>query len=300
MKKNRKEKFWIYYNSFGFGEGFRVEEFGRHDNAPEYAFREARPNNIFQIVTAGVCHLTVFTGNTQKEYTLKAGDGFLIKSGVEHRYVSDKEEPCTRIWMAFAGVETNEMFRALDADEGISVFYGIDAQKAERLSNELKKNMSSDVVAKFNVLSVVYKFFGIIAKNADLNKDKALAVYDSKNPKELVNTVMHYIDGHIKEKISVESLANLFGYERSYFYKLFKRYNGISVQEYVINRRINLARRLCVDTDMPFLKIANELGYDSYVSFYKTFVRIVHCSPENYRKMYKKSDDGANLTDDDK
>lgn len=288
MKRKAREKFWIYFNSFGFGEGFRVEEFGRHVNEPGYQYRETRPNNIFQIVTKGVCHLTVFKGDKKNEYTLSAGDGFMVKSDMEHIYISDEKEPCTRVWMAFTGTEINEMLKGFEMVDGCCVFRGLDSKETELLFDELEKNMSGGVVSKFNVLGIVYKFFGIIAEKVNFYKTEKQEVSEIHKQKEFVNTVVKYIDSHIKEDISVEVLSSLFGYERSYFYKLFKKYIGVSVQKYVINRRIAIARQLCTETKMPFMNIASELGYDNYVSFYKAFVKIVHNSPEEYRKMYSK------------
>lgn len=291
MKRKTREKFWIYYNSFGFGEGFRVEEFGRHVNEPDYQYRETRPNNIFQIVTEGVCYLTVFKGDKKTEYTLSAGDGFIVKSDIEHIYLSDENAPCTRVWMAFTGTESNEMLKNFEFVDGCCVFRGIDVKETERLFDKLRKNASSAIVSKFNVLGIVYRFFGAMANTINLSKTENAEVLETDKQKDFVNMVVQYIDSHIKEDISVESLASLFGYERSYFYKVFKKYTGVSVQKYVVNRRIAVARRLCTETQMPFSNIARELGYDNYVSFYKAFVKIVHNSPETYRKMYSKDND---------
>jgi AraC-like DNA-binding protein len=288
MRKSKNKEFWIYYNSFGIGDGLCVEEFGRHVNAKGYTYEEQRANNIFQIVTKGVCKLTVKTGDKQTEYVLNAGDGFLVKSGTRHEYKSDEVEPCTRVWLAFTGTDVGNVFKMLDKDLECSVFNGVNVKEVENLFTQLEKNANSHGVSKFNVLSVAHRLFAIIAESVgETNGEQSEKISIDRN-KDFVNTVVKYIDSHLKEGLSVSYLAKLFNYEKSYFYKLFKAHTGVSVQKFIINRRIHVARELCVETNIPFTKIAEDLGYNNYASFYKAFVKIVHSSPETYRKTYSK------------
>ena len=194
MKRKAREKFWIYYNSFGFGEGFRVEEFGRHVNDPNYQYSETRPNNIIQIVTKGVCYLTVLNGEEKTEYTLSAGDGFMVQSGTAHAYISDECEPCTRVWMAFTGTESKEVLKGFEMADGHSVFRGLDVKDIERSFDTLAKNTSGEIISKFNVLGVAYKIFGAIAKNVNSSKIEENEFSKTDKQKDFVNTVVHYIE----------------------------------------------------------------------------------------------------------
>ena len=288
MKKNKNKIFWIYYNSFKISDCFCVEEFGRHVNAKGYRYTETRSNNIFHIVTKGVCYLTVKNGNKEEKFTLKAGEGFLMKSGSEHTYVSDKADPCTRVWIAFTGSDSGDIFKSLGIDEEHFIFRGIDVAETESLFDRLFENTRNGTVAKFNVLSVVMRFFAMLSEIAGKDVCKQTETAKTDHAKEFVDTVVKYIDSHIKDKLSVADLASLFNYETSYFHKLFKKYTGVSVQKFIVDRRIHLARELCVETDLPFMVIASDLGYVNYVSFYRAFVNITHSSPEDYRKTYSK------------
>lgn len=290
MKKSKPKRFWIYYNSFKIGDGFCVEEFGRHVNAKDYTYSELRPNNILQIVTRGVCHLTVKNGTTTEKCVLKAGDAFLVKSGVEHTYVSDTEFPCTRVWIAFTGFDVENIFKLLDIKGGYGIFSGLNAKDIELKFNELYNNMSVSGIAKLNVLSVAYSIFAAVAATVGVSSEKNTDGTKAIVSKNFIKNVTAYIDDHINDGLSVEGLAKHFNYETSYFYKIFKQHIGVSVQEYVISRRIHFARELCVETDIPFTEIAHNLGYTNYAAFYKAFVKIVGSSPQIYRKTYRKTD----------
>ena len=289
MKKNKPKRFWIYYNSFKIGDGFCVEEFGRHVNPKGYCFNETRANNILQIVTKGICHLTVINGGTEEKITLKEGDAFLIKSGVKHTYVADNDFPCTRVWLAFIGSSVSNIFKMLNVDGGYAIFSDLNINGIEEIFSNLSENKNNSNVAKFNVLSYVNRLFAILAEKLNETNSIDSDKNSVKETKELVDTVVKYIDVHIKEKLQVEDISRLFNYEMSYFYKLFKQYTGVSVQQYVIERKMHFARELCVETDMPFIEIAYNLGYSNYVAFYKAFVKIVHASPQKYRQTYQKN-----------
>lgn len=287
--KMRKKTFWIYYNSFKISKSFCVEEFGRHVNPKGYEYTETRSDNIFHIVTKGVCRLIVQNDDACEEFTLNAGDCFFVKSGVKHTYVSDKISPCTRVWFSFTGYELDDIFKSLDINGGCCVFSGLDVNETESLFERLFENAKDSIVSKFNVLSVVMRLFAMLSQSIVNNNDKLTEDVSSDYAKEFVNTVVKYIDSHIMDKLSVTDIASLFNYETSYLHKLFKKHTGVSVQRFILDRKIHYARKFCVETDMPFSVLAYNLGYNNYASFYKTFVKAVHCSPEQYRQMYRKT-----------
>lgn len=285
--KDRDKLFWIFYNNYFLDEEIKIEEFGRHVNPPDYFFSEKRSNNIIQVVLNGTCAFTVKTDNREIKHTLKAGDGFIVKGGIEHSYLSDKKEPCTRVWLAFSA-NSDLIMSNLGVDNGYAVFSGIDVNKCDNVFKKLYTFTSSSFGCYLNILSLSYKLLGMIER---LGKTKNLqeSAPTRYDPQNVVRFAVKYIDEHYKENISVTKLSGMFGYERSWFYKIFKKQYGITVQDYIIHKRISVARSMCVETDLPFLVIANSVGYANYVSFYKTFTKIVHVSPEQYRLKCRKN-----------
>lgn len=283
-KKFEKSVFWIYYNKEKFGTDFSVEEFGWHKNEPGYEFEESRVNNILQIVYSGTCFLTVWDEGKEHHFTLHAGEAFLISAGVKHKYTSDVNDACSRYWLACSGYEYKNMLPVLGVEKKYAIVSGIDCDEIFRKYKILKNSMKHTRYSVFDILSATYAILSLVSKalhgqNGELeNKVKSDVFIDS---------VIRYIDNHLKEDLRVKTLAKFFGYERSYFYKIFKKNVGMSIQEYVIKKRINTARTLISDTDKPCNEIANEVGYENYSSFSKMFIQITDFSPENYRIEYR-------------
>ena len=71
-----------------------------------------------------------------------------------------------------------------------------------------------------------------------------------------------------------------------YFSKLFKRMTGKNYITYVTDSRIEMAKRMLVDTEMPVINIAYELSYNATNYFSKAFKKKVGVTPSEYRTAH--------------
>jgi AraC-like DNA-binding protein len=117
----------------------------------------------------------------------------------------------------------------------------------------------------------------------------------SKNIEKLV-AVTNYIDSHRSEDLSVEQLAELAGFSKYHFERLFKSSMGISCYQYITKRRVMLAQELLGDTDLSVMDIALQSGFFSLSTFNRVFKDINGCSPTEFRKMYLQGADVAGRT----
>jgi AraC-like DNA-binding protein len=91
----------------------------------------------------------------------------------------------------------------------------------------------------------------------------------SKN-NELLVEVMTYINEHITEDITLDGLARHFGYEKTYFSRVFNKFLGINLREYLNRYRIGEALRMKQENpSMAISKIAESCGFDSPNTYYR-------------------------------
>ncbi len=74
------------------------------------------------------------------------------------------------------------------------------------------------------------------------------------------------------------------GYSHSRFSELFKKHVGVSLVEYMINKRMNYASDLLSTTNKSTLEISSLVGYDSYSCFVRLFKKQFNVSPVQYRQ----------------
>jgi AraC family transcriptional regulator len=79
-------------------------------------------------------------------------------------------------------------------------------------------------------------------------------------------------------------LADAAGYSKAHFVRLFRRSTGTSPHRYVLQRRLDRARRLIVTTALPLAEVASEAGFSSQSHLNSAFVRCYGCTPGDARR----------------
>ena len=77
------------------------------------------------------------------------------------------------------------------------------------------------------------------------------------------------------------------GYDYAYVSKLFKRRVGVSFREYVNRLRISESKDLLASTSKSISEIATESGFQGLREFDRTFFKIEHLTPTEYRNKMK-------------
>lgn len=102
---------------------------------------------------------------------------------------------------------------------------------------------------------------------------------DSKH----VNMCKEYIYAHIKEKIVIEDVAEEIGVSASYLSRLFKKETGMSVSNYIREKKITMAKNLLRFSEYSLVDIANRLSFSSQSHFIQQFKEVVGMTPKKYR-----------------
>lgn len=103
----------------------------------------------------------------------------------------------------------------------------------------------------------------------------------------LIPVAIKYIEDHLTDDITVESVAKEFNVSPYFFQKGFTMLCGYSVSEYIRNRRLTLAGNDLISKDNSVTDIAMKYFYDSPDSFTKAFSRFHGTSPSAVRKGEK-------------
>lgn len=88
------------------------------------------------------------------------------------------------------------------------------------------------------------------------------------------------------EAQSVEDLARYACLSREHFIRAFRKAYGSTPHKYLVQQRIQQARRLLERTDLPVTDICLEVGFTSLGSFSTLFRRHVGRSPDHYRRRH--------------
>lgn len=100
----------------------------------------------------------------------------------------------------------------------------------------------------------------------------------------VVGWVKDYLDSNYCNVISRNDLADVVYLNPNYLSRLFKKEMNISINSYIIEKRIEKARILLEHSDMPVHAVSMEVGYNNFSYFTKLFREKTGLTPNEYRK----------------
>lgn len=101
-----------------------------------------------------------------------------------------------------------------------------------------------------------------------------------------ITMCIEYVYNHIHDRITIEDLAAYTDLSPSYLSRLFKKELGISVSDYIREKKIDKAQNLLKYSDFTPVEIANYLSFSSQSHFIQTFEKMVGMTPKKYRDRY--------------
>ena len=102
----------------------------------------------------------------------------------------------------------------------------------------------------------------------------------------VVNDIITYLHTNYQNKITLNLLASKFNSNRTTLNELFCKATNLSIINYLINYRINLAIILLKDTLIPISEIVERVGFNDTAHFWRTFKKHTGLSPSKYRNKY--------------
>ena len=127
----------------------------------------------------------------------------------------------------------------------------------------------------------------IIEVNAAMQEDFVQRVHQCRsNPERSTQTqkCCYYIQTHLNEKITMQALSSYVGYAETYLSRKFKQEMGITVTEYILRQKIELAKQLLRADDTPISDIAEQLSFSTQRYFSEQFRRVTGVTPGEFRQ----------------
>ena len=127
--------------------------------------------------------------------------------------------------------------------------------------------------------------------NRNMMEDFVQQVRNAKAQTQIssqMQSTLNYIDMHIKEPLSISTLAEQLGYTEYYFSHKFKQETGKSIKQYILEKKIGEAKLLLSGTQMGIQEISDELNFGSRSYFYTCFQKQIGVSPKEYRDKFDK------------
>jgi YesN/AraC family two-component response regulator len=106
-----------------------------------------------------------------------------------------------------------------------------------------------------------------------------------EDSKDNVKRAIDFILANISNDISVKEVADYVHFSPEYFSKLFKKEMGENVKNYMLRIKVDAAKDLLENPNIPVNMVAAELGYSNFSHFTQMFKKHENVTPTEYRKQ---------------
>lgn len=104
----------------------------------------------------------------------------------------------------------------------------------------------------------------------------------------IIREIVDYVDSHIDEELSVQSLCHHFSYSVAYISAQFSKQMGLPLKQFIITKKIALAKQLLAES-LSVTQVYERCGFGDYSNFIRTFKKTVGISPLQWQKWNQTS-----------
>ncbi len=104
--------------------------------------------------------------------------------------------------------------------------------------------------------------------------------------RERIQDILHYLEENMERMISRREAAKYVFLNEDYFSRMFRKEMGIGYKEYVLKQKMDYAKKLLQNTDLPVTLIASKVGYDNFTNFTQMFRKYTGETPSEHRKNH--------------
>lgn len=227
-------------------------------------------------------------------YTLEPGDMVFAWSGELHeiRRNSDKQV----IALQFPGNLITDLPEFMPMQNSFRSIHIVSAKSHPELSQQLQAHLRHMCELKtvrtpfWNVQNLIclYELFmelGTYIRNHQTSQPPDPAENSHQSLSKMTQACA-FISKNCEQVITLDNIAEQFGFSSYYFSRLFKAATAYNFTEYLTLQRVKRAQLFLADSDLNITEIAFSSGFKSISSFNRAFRQFCGCAPRDYRKYH--------------
>lgn len=205
------------------------------------------------------------------------GSLVLLPAGVAHHYRASAEQPWSLYWVHFAGSGADDFLAPLLEGKAAATCHpglGLVPDFQALLALTKEGFVLPPLLHAANTLRALLTHAALLAPR-----------HQSRRGRFDVWAVQAYMQAHLDEALTLDQLADAFGFERFHFAKTYRRLTGRAPLTHFLHLKMERAARLLDGGELRVSEVARVLGYEDAHYFSRQFRRLMGVAPSEYRGM---------------
>ena len=236
----------------------------------------------------GINNIIAFTENIDEiKYIDEKHTELLVKTLINNIDIGNLKEVKKNIASIMLYIKEN----SLDSNNFKSVFSNV-ILEVYQFSKEFKEVENSyfsaddKLLLNIETIEIYRELEEYILKAFELIINKTNQIRSARSAK-IIEKAKEYILENYSKDISLKSVAEYVYLNATYFSLLFKNETGKNFVDYLIETRVDAAKRILHQPETKVYEVSKMVGYNETTSFNRAFKRIVGVAPSDYKKIIK-------------
>lgn len=256
----------------------------------------SHPDFEIALFISGSGKYTVRNRNTEKVYDFRAGDVLVFSSNEMHYVTEIADEHCEYISIQFDpkylwGSSTvglseengNFCYSHSDSFQNLLPRGNSGTERIKSLIIEAAVEITEKRPEyKLMIKTYINEIIVTLIRNLNYVSD-----YDSPVPAhtKAIKNVIAYIDQNLDKPLSLEAISVIAKMSPNYFCTVFKQINNITIFDYIISKRCDMAAQLLLSNpELNVIEVAERCGFNNSANFNKSFKKRIGITPSQYRR----------------
>lgn len=242
----------------------------------DFLLKPIRPQQLMEAINAVIDQLK---DNTIEQFDEKMQE--VLYNIVQKRYSNTRKALTEYIDVVYNGCGydfsaiQDEVHRFLDAlTKTATEMLGDNVPELKKIFKGNPNVYKNRYDLKIEIMHVIDRIFDLIMNMDDGHRNT-------------MDDILNYIDRNCHKDISLNQVGEFANMSSYYLSKIFKKETGVNFVTYLTDRKIDIAKDMLLNTDVPIINIALELSYHEPNYFSKVFKKSTGYSPTEYRKQFK-------------
>ncbi len=214
-------------------------------------------------------------------YSLPAGKmilGDVTCPDYKYYYPKDGTEPWVFIWFGFLGESAKAAVTELVDRYG--PIYDLPADRGIIAALLKYKNYSGLIyeLTPFDGMTLVTDTLNAVTASRWVQHPQ-----DSRSI--LIRKTQRIISDNLDKPLRIGELAGQLYVSREHLSRMFREHTGLALRDYILRQKMSLACKLLKGTRLSTKEVAARLGYDHSSQFIRSFKRLLHVPPSQFRQM---------------
>lgn len=212
---------------------------------------------------------------------MKKDDIFIIYKDIPFKYFADATDPWEYVWVTFDGTQAELYLKYTNlTDTNPIISSAIPTKTYFPIIQKVLDTNELTFANEIKRVGYLFEILGCLIESQNTLKSESQK-YDYSSD-AYVEYALQYIKYNY-DHTTINDIAKYIGINRSYLTSIFKNKLNVPPQTYLINYKLEKAKELIKDTNLPIKDIACKVGYSNPLTFSKMFKQTYGLSPKNYR-----------------